>query len=338
MQSPTCLTSSRSLCKWLLPCFLLAWSHVASATDSGDETTSAAESNLDVEFAQAADAFKAGEFAKALASFVALSQRTESPNVQLYIGYCQLRLGRATEAHQAFSRAIEGSEASRSAQYGPTRDAARKQLLALDPQLSKLTVSLVEAPPQAVVKLDGRTLNASQLGSRLTIEPGVHVIKAEAPGALTLVETVKLEKGNAKTVVLLLQSGLTRVPERDAKASGANSSPQRATLMTVGWVTAGLGVVGWGVFTVAGLRAKSLYGDLQAQCRIPCSDAAHRDTANAGKAWQTGANVGLAVGVLGTLSAASFFIWGSQSGSVQRTLANIQFGSGSAQLSYEGRF
>ncbi len=339
MSNRTCQTSSSRLCKWMLPCLFLAWSHVASASDAPEAAQSATVSNLDSEFAQAAEVFKAGDFGKALASFVALSHRTQSPNVQLYIGYCYARLRRPSDAHRAFSLALERIESSRDTQYEATRSAAHQQLLALDPQLSKLTISLVHAPPGAIVKLDGKALDPSQLSSRLTIEPGVHVVEAEAPGAQAIVQSVTLEKGYAKTVALVLPTH--KAQEESLSVSNSRTQGGRSeysSLTTLGWAAAGIGVVGLSVFSFAGLRAKSVYESLQEQCKSPCSDATHRQSADSGRAWQTAANVGLSVGILGTISAATLFVLGSADRNGQRALAGIQLGPRSAQLSYEGRF
>jgi len=335
----SCLKTNSRLCKWALPFFLLALSHVASANDIAEAPPGSSSSALDLEFAQAVDTFKAGEYSEALASFLALSARTPSPNVQLYVGYCYVQLGHPTDAHRAFSNTLERVETSGRVEYAATRDAARQQLAALDQQLAKLTISLLQAPRNAVVKLDGKALDPSRLGSRLAIEPGVHVIEAEAPGVRAVEQSVALERGNAKTVALLLRPPQTQQDAHtvlDNKRNDASIHDSRLT--TLGWAAAGLGAVGWSVFAVAGFRAKDVYKSLQRQCESPCSDTTHRRDVDIGKSWQTAADVGLSIGIIGVVSATTLFIWGNTGSGEQVTHANLKVGSGSAQLVYEGRF
>ena len=335
----TCQTNSRRFSKWLLPCFLLSWSHLASAGDIRESDTSASDSSTEAEFTQAVKRFKEGDFVPALESFMALRTRTQSPNVHLYIGHCYLQLGRPTEAYRAFTLAIEQTNRLADAKYDATRIAAQEQLSLLNLRLSRLTISLVKASQEVVVKLDGRPLEPGQLDLPLTIEPGVHVVEAEATGKESVVKSIALEKGSNKTVALLLRNQPAQ-PEPSASTNEASSSwnSESSVYTNLGWTAAGVGFAGWGLFTVAGLRAKSVYENLRAECASPCSDATHRDDASSGRTWQTAANIGLAVGILGTVSAVTLFGVGATRGGTQRSMAGLHLGPHSAQVSFGGRF
>jgi len=354
MQSRTCRTSFRHFCKWTSPCIFLAWPHLASASDAPDgpvlatdsaiaapdASVQALDSDIDSQFEQAVRLFKAGDYVKSLTRFMSLTGRTPSPNVQLYIGYCHVRLDHPVEAHQAFSLVLWQIEKLGGTEYETTRSAAEEQLMALAPKLSQLTISLVRSPPYAAVRLDGLPVEASRLGSPMALEPGIHVVEVTAPDADAIVQSVAIEKGGKKTVVLMLPARVetpslsTRSNERASVSGDADSS--RYSMYA--WAAAGLGVTGWGLFTVGGLRAKSTYADLQEQCASRCSDATHRQAVADGQAWQTVANIGLAVGIVGTVSAATLFGIGSVSGADQPTTARLRLGSSFGQVSYEGRF
>jgi hypothetical protein len=283
--------------------------------------------------------FKEGDLVPALESFVALRERTQSPNVQLYIGHCYLQLGRPTEAYRAFALALEQTNRLADAKYDATRIAAQEQLSALNLRLSRLTISLVKPSKEVVVKLDGRPLEPGQLDLPLTVEPGVHVVEAEATGKQSVVKSIALEKGSNKTVALLLPNQPAQ-PEPSASTNEASPfrNSESSVYTNLGWTAAGMGFAGWGLFTVAGLRAKSVYENLRTQCASPCTDAAHREDASSGRTWQTAANIGLAVGILGTVSAVTFFGVSAARGSAQRSMAGLQLGPHFAQVSYGGRF
>lgn len=324
-----------TLYHWLLPCILVFSSHAALANDERDEPN-ATESNVDVEFAQAVRRFKEGDYVAALEGFTSLKRRTHSPNVQLYVGYCYVRLGRPADAYRAFTLTLEQTS-SPDSRYEATRNAAREQLASLDSKLSKITISLVKPSPEARVLLDGRPLELAELNSPITVEPGVHVVEAEAPGMQPEVRSIALEKATNKTVALFLQPQSARAQAAGATndRSGARGSPNMTTL---GWVAAGVGFAGFGLFTAAGLRAKSIYESLQEQCANRCADAAHREQASSGRAWQTTANVGLTVGILSTVTAVTFFGLGAANRSDRQSTAGLELGSHFARFTYAGSF
>jgi hypothetical protein len=338
MQNRTYRKNSRSLGKWLLSGLVVTSPNLAWAGDVRDTEASPLELNVDVEFTQAVKRFKDGDYVAALEGFMALRQRTDSPNVQLYIGYSCVQLGRPLEAYRAFSLSIEQTSVLRNPKYEATRNAAQAQLTALNQRLSRLTITLVKPSRDAVVKLDGAQLEPEQLNSPVTVEPGVHVVEAEAPGKETVTKSIALEKGSTKVIALLLQ--------REAPSATRSSSPDTPTrsnstfsnYAATAWTTAGVGLAGWGLFAAAGFRSKSVYEDLQRQCASGCSDAAHREQASTGSSWQTAANVGLAIGILGTVSAVTLFGIDWARGADRSAKTGLWLGPEGAQVSYAGRF
>jgi hypothetical protein len=95
-------------------------------------------------------------------------------------------------------------------------------------------------------------------------------------------------------------------------------------------------VAGLTVFTVAGLSAKSVHDDLEADCPNGCDDGAHRDDASRGKTLQTTANVGLIVGVLGAAGGATLLFLGRPAS--PEASASVSVAPGGGVLSYRGRF
>jgi hypothetical protein len=299
---------------------------------------SVGRSNPEAEFAEAVKVFKNGDTAAALPRFVHLSETTNSPNVQLYLGYCQLELGHDREAHQAFSRAVKVSLDLGGAKYLATQEAAQAELAKLNLRLASLTIAFVKLPAEFVVRLDGEIVDSSMVGSPLVVAPGLHHVEAEAKGAKPIARDVSLDAGGTKTIALLFEK---KVEPEVALAPAVQSTPEQRSdsgsrLTSLGYVAAGLGAAGLGAFVVAGIQARSTYNKLQTECPSGCSDAAHRNSASQGSTYQTVANVGLALGIVGTLTGATLVYLGRTSGKPANTSVDVS--PGLVKISYAGSF
>jgi tetratricopeptide (TPR) repeat protein len=262
-------------------------------------------------FAEAVKLYKDRKFEQALPLFERLAADTDSPNARLYVGYCLLKLERQVEAYRVFSRLLGTSSAPRADKYDTTREAARAELFALDQRVAKLVVALAESPPGLRVSLDGAALDPAVFGLVYAVEPGAHRIEAVADGRAPLVRSIQVVAGETKTVTLLL-------PEPEA--APVSAAPARepvtarddgATLRMLGFSSLGIGAAGLAVFAVAGISAKSVHDDLEAECgEASCSDSAHQNDASRGKTLQTVANVGLVVGLAGAAGGALLLLVG----------------------------
>lgn len=332
-------TSSRSKRGLLALTCALTFTRVAWAQIPNPAAPSSSEQNAEASFAEAVRLFKSGDSTRALPLFVRLTEKTDSPNVRLYIGYCLLDLGRLRQAHQAFTLAAKEALELGEAKYDATRVAAQEQLAVLNLRLARLTISLVAVPTEFVVKVDHDPLDPSLIDSPIVVDPGVHQIEAQSPGTKPVSRTVTLEKGDTKTITLLFEK---QTPHRDSlppnvsQRSETREALHNSALIPLGLVAGGLGVVGWGTFAVAGLQAKSTYNQLQAECGAGCTDAAHRNTVSSGKTQQMLANLGLGVGVVGTLTGATLLYLGVTNKETEQPA--LQLAPGLAAVSYTGSF
>jgi hypothetical protein len=321
---------SRPTRRILASCFALVWSLSAVAGTAIAQAPAASSPSHEVAFAEAVRIFKSGDTARALPLFLHLGESIESPNVQLYVGYCQLELGHDREAHQAFSLAVKQSIELGEARYAAAREAAQGELAKLNPRLATLTISLVQVPKEFVVKLDHERLDPALVGSPIVISPGLHQVEAESEGAKPVLREVLLDKGGSKVIAILIELA----PINQMVPASAQSTGHYLTVF--GYVAGGLGLVGWATYAVAGLKARSDYNQLHADCPTRCSDAAHRNQANEGKTFQTVANVGLGVGVAGTLAGAALFYVGLSHRDGPRT--SVAFAPGGMTISLEASF
>jgi hypothetical protein len=301
---------------------------------------SVARSNPEAEFAEASKFFRDGDVAAALPLFVHLGETTNSPNVQLYVGYCHQDLGHDREAHRAFSRAVKLSLDPGNAKYAVTREAAQAELVKLNLRLASLTISLVELPAEFVVRLDGEVVNPTLLGSPIIVDPGLHHVDAEAKGSKPVARDLSVDVGGSKTIALLFEKAV--VPDV-VLAPVVQSAPVQPTesgsrLTLPGYVAAGLGVAGLGTFVIAGIQARSTYNKLQATCPSGCSDATHRNDASQGRTYQTVANVGLALGIVGTLTGATLVYLGVTSEKATKASVDVDASAGLLKISYAGSF
>ncbi len=109
-------------------------------------------------------------------------------------------------------------------------------------------------------------------------------------------------------------------------------------LRTVGYVAGGVGLAGIALFAIAGLQAKSAYDKLNTECGDnPCTDEAHRSDIDAGRMFQTTANIGLAAGLTGLGVGATLLVLGSRS-SLEKRGPSASVSPGGGMITYGGRF
>lgn len=179
----------------------------------------------------------------------------------------------------ALSGANTAANAAARAHRAPQLEYARAALERLTPRIPELRLTFPPpGEPEARVLLDGQTLEASPPEQAIRIDPGRHTIETQAPGREPWRLELELKVGEHRSVELEL--GRAPAPELspDAPAAPVASAPASPAPMlqpeiqpaaapvveapepetdlwrTVGWGLGGLGVMGIGVGTVAGIR------------------------------------------------------------------------------------
>ncbi|HET9953127.1 MAG TPA: hypothetical protein VFQ61_01415 [Polyangiaceae bacterium] len=337
--------SPAAACAWLALLGASSWPEVCRAqgpiaqSATGNVATNVS-SEAGVLYAEAIKSFKAGEAAKALPMFERVVGLTQSPNAELYVGYCLVELNRYPEAYRAFSAAMQHATALADAQgvskYDATREAAENQLLALNLRVAKLILSFVDMPEDLVVRVDDVAIDVAELGSPIVLQPGLHRVEALSNGHQAILREVQIETGGSKTLTLALGTRKAEPAPALLAPTTVVAKPERGVrLETFGFVAAGVGAAGLAVFAVTGLQAKSLHDRLERECPQGCSDAVHLDAAGRGKSLQTVANTSLGVGAVGLLSSAVLLYLGARQ---THEVPRIALAPGDARLLYEGRF
>jgi hypothetical protein len=142
----------------------------------------------------------------------------------------------------------------------------REEIALLVPQLTVTLAS--DAPADTRVQLDGRTIDAGDLGASMPIETGRHVVVASAPARAEMRFEVDASPSESQELEvkpgpILFVGSSPLPPSREVPNA---PSPALGTQKTVGLTLAGAGVLGLGVGAVFGLMADSAWTSAKAAC------------------------------------------------------------------------
>ena len=134
---------------------------------------------------------------------------------------------------------------------------ARERAKELEPRLSKLKITVPQAPAGLDVRRDGASVGSAEWALEVPVDPGDHVLRATAPGKTPWTQRVRVD---GPPVVEVTVPPLADAPKGDEpRRVEATPEPVGRTQRTIGLVVGGIGVVGVGVGATLGLFAKSTY-------------------------------------------------------------------------------
>jgi hypothetical protein len=195
----------------------------------------------------------------------------------LHLADCYAQNGQIASAWASFRDAEEVAR-----ERGDERAAlARDRAKVLEPRLSRLTVSIPIAAslPGLEVRVDGQPLTNGAWGIATPIDPGSHGIEARAPGYEAWSSSVDVtgDQQEIRVQIPLLTKRETSAPPAAAptrpRATPLRSTQPPNTLRTLGWTSAGAGVVALGVGAVLVVNRNGKLDERKSVC--PILDAAH---------------------------------------------------------------
>jgi hypothetical protein len=224
---------------------------VPGAAQAGD--AAAAE----VLFREGRAASEAGDHRKACEKYHESHRLDPATGTMLNIADCEERLGRFATAwtyYRAVTQKLPSSD-DRSA-------VAKSRADALEPRLPKLVLRLAPGAPSGTrVLRDGVELKSASLGSALPVDPGKHVIEVTAEGRAPRRFELSLREGE------LVERDVAPGPARGSSALGASTSSESGSdTRTLGWVLAGVGVVGVVTGAVTGMLVLDRKSVVDANC------------------------------------------------------------------------
>lgn len=283
---------------------LLATLVASSARAQTPEAPAAAADRL---FREGRSALEAGRYAEACPKLARSQQLDPGMGTLLALALCHEGEGKTASAWREFRQVAEEPRPAR----GDRVQLAREHIAALEPRLSKLAVAVGAPVPGLDVRRDGEPVARAQWSQVAPVDPGEHVVQAEAPGKKPWKTVVSVGRGGDTIVVsvpMLEDVGAPTSPAAAAPQPSAspqpNDQPPSTTSVvssrTLGWVVGGAGVLALGVGSGFGLAALSDHGGATSRCpSSPCTDAtgvSMEDSAKT-KAWV--ADAGLGLGLVG---------------------------------------
>jgi hypothetical protein len=210
-----------------------------------------------------------GNCAKALELFRAVAEVKSTPQVRLHIATCEEKTGDYMKALGSYRLAQIDAQA---AKLKDVAKLAADAIATLEPKIPALTIERGEGATVASISLDQRVLGATEVGTKVPVNPGPHVIEATASGKRPFRTEVVLGDGEKKAIEVSLapETASTSDPgplpdptvEPTATPPPTSGSPMR----TAGFVVGAIGLAGLvlgGAFI--GVRQGTL-SELESKC------------------------------------------------------------------------
>jgi len=217
--------------------------------------------------------FENGNYDAACQAFADSYRAEPLPGALFTLATCEMRAGRLASAatrYQEFVSLVATLPAEQQQAQRERREVAERErsaLLGKVPYLRIVATALLQG--SAVIKLDGVALDQARLGVELPVDPGEHLIQVVAADGTSSEVRVSLAAQEHKSVVLSpVGVAAARVettqrapaPERKSVAESEPSPPIAA------YVALGVGILGVGVGSVAGVRALDHKGAVDDEC------------------------------------------------------------------------
>jgi hypothetical protein len=159
----------------------------------------------------------------------------------------------------------------------------------IEPNVSRLTITVTNPPRGFVLRRDGKTVEPAAYGNAVAVDPGEHVIEADAPGHVKWTQRtrISLTRSDRQIVVPALEPVQKSAPPKPPpEGDGPNS------LVVAGSVLGALGLAGIGVGIGFGVHASAQWDDALTLC--PTKQGCSTDAVELGSDAGTSADVSTA--------------------------------------------
>ncbi len=282
-------------------------------------------------FAEARQAFVAGNHSDALRAFRASYDIVASPNAHLMIANTLHELGDHAAAHDEFVKVVDEADemAVMDPKYTQTAENARQKLAELTPLIGRLRIEVEDADDSTTLQVAGQTIERARWGQPITVEPGTVSVKLSAAVG-DEVQEVAVTAGET-TSITISAAGSSGADAEQGDGSGSGDLQR-----TFAYVAGGLGAVALINTAIFGGMALSNHNDIEDTCGLAyCPE--RQDDIDSGQTYQTVSNVMLVVGLVG-VSAGVVLYFTSPSEPDQEAAWLPALKVGPASVSLQGRF
>lgn len=287
-------------------------------------------------FDAANELYDAKRYDEAVSAFRASHDIVASPNSSLMMARSLLKLDRLGKAYAAYQTAVKEADAAAAgdAKYKPTQQAAHTELAALRKRVALLTVELRGAPPGTELQVAGHSVPVAERDKPQVVKAGSVQVVAKTPSGKQVTRSVTVQAGGTSSVDLDLSAPPPQPPEKRTPQLQPRAPVREGTdLRPYAYVAAGVGAVGLIGFGVFGALDNSKFNDLKSNCPNGHCSPSRSGEISTGQTYQTLANVGLIVGVVGVGAGVTLYLLSSH-GSSEETgpTAALRLGPGSASI------
>lgn len=288
-------------------------------------------------FQEARQLMKNGEYAAACPKLVDSNRLDTAVGTLLYLGECYEKSGKTASAWTAFLAAAES--AHKAGQMDRAR-VASERANSLVNKLSKISISVSKTARVPGLEIHRDELEVSEVtwGVAVPLDAGEHVIVATAPGKKDWSHAVHIDAGDSPILVEIpvlenvavqkqplpvVKADVPKAPVADALAGQGRGRSQR----TVAYAVGAVGVVGWLVGAVAGVKAKSEQKRSETQCLTSAPTYCNQqgvDLLHSGRSYATVANVGFIAGALGVVGGALLYFTAPSASAPTTALTHLE--------------
>jgi len=208
----------------------------------------------------------AGKVPEACAKFSESQRLDPAPGTLLNLAGCYEKNGQTASAWATFKEAMSASH-----QKGRTdwEALARSRALALEPTLSRLTITVSSTADGLQVRRDGAAVGQAEWGTPIPVDPGTHVVEAQAPHRAPFRQSIDVASGGATAAVTV-----TELAPESTTGPGPETPSDGSTQRMIGLVVGGVGIVSLGIGSGFGLVAMGKENDAT---HNHCPDGVHCD-------------------------------------------------------------
>ena len=207
-------------------------------------------------------------------------------------------------AQESYNRIIreQGQATNLTPAFKDALDSARNEVGAVSARIANVVIT-IEGPAQAQVTIDGQPISSAGLGLKRPVDPGQHVVKAEAPGYKPADTSFRVAAAGKAEASLTLEKA--PVAPTSTGANPASSGLSTRKKVAVGALA--VGGAGLVLGAITGLVAVSKHGKLSDRCPNGVCPAALQSDYDSYKTMGTLSTVGFLVGGVG--AGAGALLW-----------------------------